>query len=54
MGLGLPRDKGGLPSGIHKSKQSKSISATFQQKYSWNQVKLISVTYCGDMGHLAG
>ena len=54
MGLGVPHDKGGLPSGMHESKQPKSISAVLQQKYNWDQVKLIPSTCCGDMGHLAG
>ena len=31
MGLGVPHDKGGLPSGMHESKHPKSISAIFQQ-----------------------
>ena len=41
MGSGVPHNKGGLPSWMHKSKQPKSISAILQQKYNWNQVKVI-------------
>ena len=54
MGLGVPHNKGGLPSGMHESKQPKSISDILLQEYNWNQVKIIFSTCCGDMGHLAG
>ncbi len=54
MGPEVLHDKGGLPRGIHELKQLKSIAATLQQKYRWNQVKLISATCCSGMGHLAG
>ena len=53
-GPGIPRDKGGLPSGIHESKQPKLIVSTLQQENKCNQVKLIPATCCGEVEILAG